>query len=231
MTKIVLHGSRLSPFVEKAYRGLRYKGLDVELVELGNPLELRKLNPVTRKMPVALFDGERVYDSTFILRRAEELQPEPPFYAADAELAANQRRLEDWADESLYWMAMGLRWTPKNAGATASQILAGLPALLRPVVKPMVTRQIGGMTRAQGFGRLPEDVLLRELGLALDDLATSPGGRAFFWGERPGAADFAVYGQLHMLTSGPTPEAEALIADRPPLVDFAKRVAEASGGA
>ena len=71
MTKIVLHGSRLSPFVEKAYRGLRYKGLDVEFVELGNPLELRKLNPVTRKMPVALFDGERVYDSTFILRRAE----------------------------------------------------------------------------------------------------------------------------------------------------------------
>ena len=231
MSRIVLHGSRLSPFVEKAYRGLRYKGLEVELVELGNPMQLRKLNPVTGKMPVALFDGERVHDSTFILRRAEELQPEPPLYAADAEVAAHQRRLEDWADESLYWMAMALRWTRKNAAATASQILSGLPALLRPVVKPMVTRQIGGMARAQGFGRLPDDVVLRELGLALDDLATSLGGRAFFWADRPGAADFAVHGQLHMLTSGPTPEAEALIADRPALVDFAKRVEEASGGA
>jgi glutathione S-transferase len=228
MPKIALHGSRLSPFVEKTYRGLKYKGLDFEWVDLGSPLELRKLNPVTSKMPVAFFNGERVYDSTFILRRAEELQAEPPFYAADAETAANQRRLEDWADESLYWMAMALRWIPKNAGATASQILGGVPALLRPALKPLVTRQIGGATRAQGFGRLPEDVLLRELGLALDDLTTSLGGRAFFWGEHPGAADFAVYGQLHMLTSGPTPEAEALIADHPPLVDFAKRVTEAT---
>jgi glutathione S-transferase len=231
MSKIVLHGSRLSPFVEKAYRALRYKGLDFEWIDLGSPLELRKLNPVTSKMPVAFFDGERVYDSTLILRRAEELQAEPPYYAADAETAASQRRLEDWSDESLYWMAMALRWTPKNASATANQILATLPGLLRPVVRPLVARQIGGTTRAQGFGRLPEDVLLHELGLALDDLTTSLGGRAFFWGEHPGAADFAVYGQLQMLTSGPTPEAEALIADHPPLVDFAKRVTEASGGA
>ncbi len=231
MTKIVLHGSRLSPFVEKAYRALCYKGLDFEWIDLGSPLELRKLNPVTSKMPVAFFDGERVYDSTLILRRAEELQAEPPYYAADAETAANQRRLEDWSDESLYWMTMALRWTPKNASATANQILATLPGLLRPVVRPLVSRQIGGTTRAQGFGRLPEDVLLYELGLALDDLTTSLGGRAFFWGEHPGAADFAMYGQLHMLTSGPTPEAEALIADRAVLADFAKRVEGASGGA
>jgi hypothetical protein len=38
MTRIVLHGSRLSPFVEKTYRGLKYKGLDFEWVDLGSPL-------------------------------------------------------------------------------------------------------------------------------------------------------------------------------------------------
>ncbi len=231
MMSIVLHGTRLSPFVEKVYRALRYKGLDFELTDLGNPMELRKLNPVTSKMPVAFFDGERVYDSTFILRRAEELQPEPPLFAADPEVAAQQRRLEDWADESLYWMAMGLRFSPKNAAASVGQILEGVPALLKPLAKPMVARQIGGMVRAQGFGRLPYDVLLRELGLALEDLVTTLGGRAFFGSDRVSAADFAVYAQLRLLGAGPTPEAAALVADRPALADFAKRVEEASGGA
>ncbi len=232
MSEIVLYGSRLSPFVEKAWRGLTCKGLEFELRPITNPLQLLRINPVTRKMPAATFDGELVYDSTYILRRAQELAPDPPLYAADPASAAEQRRLEDWADEMLYWVGMAFRFLPRNAGASAAQVLGttALPGFAKALMAPAIKRQIGGMIRAQGMGRLPEEKLLEELETALDDLVTTLGGGAFFTGERPGAADFAVHGQLCMLKSGPTPEAAERVAARPLLVDFAKRVEDASGG-
>jgi glutathione S-transferase len=231
MAPIRLHGSRLSPFVEKAYRGLRYKGIDFEFVDLTNPLDLARLNPVTRKMPVAFFDGERVYDSSFILRRADELSPSPPLFAAEPQTAAAQRQLEDWADESLYWYGMALRWTRKNAAATAEQILAGVAAPLRFIARQVVPRRLAAMTRAQGLGRLPDEVLVRELAERLDDLVALLGDRAFLYADQPSAADFAVHGQLQMLRSGPTPEAERLIVERPVFSEYTKRVEQASGGA
>jgi glutathione S-transferase len=229
MTEIVVHGTRLSPFVEKVCRVLAWKGLPYELADIGNPMQLAKLNPVTRKMPVAFFDGERVYDSTFIARRADELQPEPPLWSPDPTAAAAQRLLEDWADESLYWYAMALRFDDRNRDASIAQILSGVPAPLRVVARPMVRRNITGMVRAQGLGRLPRDVVIAELGRHLDDLVTLLGTRPFFHADRPSGADFAVHGELCMLTSGPTPEAEALLAERPGLADWRKRVEEAGG--
>lgn len=231
MTEIVVHGTRLSPFVEKVCRVLAWKGLPFELAEIGNPMQLAKLNPVTRKMPVAFFEGERVYDSSFIARRADELRPEPPLWSPDPAAAAAQRLLEDWADESLYWYAMALRFDPRNIDASASQILADVPAPLRLVARPLVKRSIRGMAQAQGLGRLPHDVVVAELATHLDDLVTLLGTRAFFHADQPGGADFALYGEIRMLASGPTPEAEALLASRPALADWRKRVEEVSGGA
>jgi glutathione S-transferase len=227
MSSIVLYGTRLSPFVEKAWRGLRHKGLDFTF-ETPNPMALRKLNPVTGKMPVAIFDGETVHDSSFILRRADQIQPEPPLFSSNSEEAAEQRRLEDWADESLYWYVMALRCSGRNRTATLGQILEIVPAALRPLAGFMIGRQLKGMCRAQGLGRLPYDEGLRELGVLLDDLSTSLRARAFFHGTQPGAADFAVHGQLNTLLSGPTPDAEPLVA--PALRDFMKRVEEATDG-
>lgn len=227
MPRIVLYGSRLSPFVEKAWRGLRHKGLEFTF-ETPSPLALRRLNPVTGKMPVATFDGETVHDSSFILRRADQLRPDPPLFSADPEEAAEQRRLEDWADESLYWYVMALRCSARNRAATLEQILSIVPAAMRPLAGFMVGRQLKGMCRAQGLGRLPYEEALHELGVLLDDLGTSLGARAFFHGERPGAADFALHGQLNTLLSGPTPDAEPLVV--PALRDHMKRVEEATGG-
>ncbi len=178
-------------------------------------------------MPVATFDGETVHDSSFILRRADRLQPEPPLFSSDSEEAAEQRRLEDWADESLYWYVMALRCSERNRQATLGQILEIVPAPLRPLAGFMVGRQLKGMCHAQGLGRLPYDEALHELGVLLDDLGTSLGGRAFYHGTQPGAADFALHGQLNTLLSGPTPDAEPLVV--PALRDFMKRVEEATG--
>jgi glutathione S-transferase len=224
MPEISLYGSRISPFVEKVARALALKKLEFRQVDLKSPGDLKRWNPVTRKMPVLEFDGERVYDSTFILRRLDEIQPDPPLFSDDPSVAAAQRMLEDWSDESLYWYVMALRWSRKNETATIRQILPTVPALLRPLAGMIVSRQIGSMPRVQGLGRLPEDVLVREAGLRLDDLVAQLGPRPFFFADRVSAADLAVYGELRTALSGPTPEFDALISERPALADHMKRV-------
>ncbi len=229
-SRVLLFGNRLSPFVEKVARGLLLKKMDFQLVEPRTPLDFARWNPQARKIPVVEIDGARVYDSTFILRRLDEIVPQPPFVSRDRAAAASQRHLEDWSDESLYWYGMALRWTAKNAPATASQIFGALPAWLRPLAQLFGPRQIRGTTIAQGLGRLPEGVLLRELAMHLDDLVTILGATPFFCADQPSVADLAIYGQFHMLRSGPTPDAAALIRERPALVEHTRRLEAATGG-
>jgi glutathione S-transferase len=221
-----LFGSRLSPFVEKVARALQLKGIDFTLVPPQSPADFKRWNPEARKMPVLEMDGRPVFDSTVILRRLDALVPRPALFSDDARTAARQRFLEDWSDESLYWYGMGLRWNPVNEDATLDQLLGALtlPALLRPVVRRVLRRRIGGQARAQGMGRLPVEVLLDELGRRLDELAEWLGDRPYFFSDTVGAADLAVFGQLSMLRSGPTPQAERLIAARPRLGELFTRV-------
>ncbi len=228
MAKLQLFGGRLSPFVEKVARALELKGLEFELVDIKGPGDLKRWNPVTGKMPVLEIDGEKVYDSTFILRRIEALQPEPPLFSADPAVAASQRLLEDWADESLYWYLMGLRWSEPNEARTLDQLAGIVPPLIRPVARLMFRRNIKPMTRAQGLGRLPYDVLIQETGSLLDDLVSTLAGRAFFFSDRVSAADLALYGEFSMGCSEATPDFAALLHDRPALVDHMKRVEDAT---
>jgi glutathione S-transferase len=170
-------------------------------------------------MPVLDIGGERLYDSTLILRRLDVLIPEPPLHDADPRVAAYQRFLEDWSYESLYWYGMALRWSAANAAASA---------FLAPVLSLVLTRQIGGQARAQGLARLPLETLVAELGRRLDELVVLLEDRPFFFADHPSVADLAVFGQVTMLGSGSTPQAEALLAARPALGAWRARVAAAA---
>jgi glutathione S-transferase len=227
---ILVFGSPISPFVDKVHRALALKKLDYQLVEPKSFSDFKKWNPQTRKMPVMEMEGERVYDSTFICERLDEIRPDPPLLSTDPLVRAQQRLLEDWADESLYWHLMGMRWSRSHAAATASQIAGTLPGPVALIAKPLLSRQIREMTRAQGMGRLPEDVLLRETGARFDDLVALLDGRPFFLAEEPSRADLAVCGQLHMGMSGPTPEVGDLVNARPVLRDYLSRVRGRTGG-
>jgi glutathione S-transferase len=119
-----------------------------------------------------------------------------------------------------------------NANASAEQVAASvpLPALLRPLVKLLLHRQIGGTARAQGLARLPLDVILAQLGARFDELLVWLGDSPFLFSERPSAADLAVFGQVQTLQSGPTPQGAELVAQRPALVAWLGRVDEATRG-
>jgi glutathione S-transferase len=223
---LTLFGSRLSPFVEKVARALALKGLDFSLVEPQSPRDFARWNPQTGKMPVLEIGGERVWDSTRILARLDELRPDPPLYDPAPDTAARQRFVEDWSDESLYWYVMGLRWSDVNASASAAQVAATLPvpAAVRALVRPLLRRRIGGQARAQGLQRLPLALLLAELGRRFDELAVWLDGRPFLFADRPGGADLAVFGQVSTLRSGPTPQGAALVDARPAIGTWMARV-------
>jgi len=221
-----LFGSRLSPFVEKVARALALKGLAYSLVEPRSPADFKRWNPQTGKMPVLDVDGERVWDSTRILVRLDELRADPSLYDPDPAVAARQRFLEDWSDEALYWYVMGLRWNAANASASADQVAATLPvpSVLRPAIRLVLTRQIGGQAKAQGLQRLPLAVGLDELGRRFDELLVWLGDRPFLFADRPSAADLAIFGQMSTLRSGPTPQGAALIDARPALGAWLGRI-------
>jgi len=221
-----LFGSRISPFVEKVARALQLKRVPFTLVAPRSPADFKRWNPQTRKMPAVEIGAQRLFDSTLILRRLDQLVPEPPFLDRDAAVAARQRFLEDWSDESLYWYAMALRWSDANTEATTTQVVGSIsvPAALRPVLKVILRRQIRGQARAQGLARLPLETIVDELGRRFDELLVWLGDRPYFFADRPSVADLALFGQLNALQSGPTPQAERLVAERPRLADYFLRV-------
>ena len=99
-----------------------------------------------------------------------------------------------------------------------------MPAALRPVLKVILRRQIRGQARAQGLARLPLETIVDELGRRFDELLVWLGDRPYFFADRPSVADLALFGQLNGLQSGPTPQAERLVAERPRLADYFLRV-------
>jgi glutathione S-transferase len=226
-------GTRLSPFVEKVVRALQLKGIAYRLIRPVRPGDFKRWNPQARKMPVVDIDGKRVFDSTLILRWLDELVRAPAFFGPDPMVAARQRFLEDWADESLYWYGLGLRWADANAASTTAQVMASLraPAALRPLLRVMLRRRFRGPAIAQGLARLPLEVLTGELARRFDELLVWLDDRPYFFSERPGGADLAIFSQLDMLLSGPTPQAAQLIAARPALADYVRRVDAATAAA
>jgi glutathione S-transferase len=231
--KITLYGLRISPFVEKVIRGIQYKGLCWEIQAPSVPAGMWKWSPRTGKMPAADIAGQRLFDSTFILRRLDELTPDPPLVSPDPAIAARQRHMEDWSDESLYWNVMAFRWSRSNGQASAERVLEAIsaPALLRPLFSPIMRRTVRRQVAAQGAGRLSQGMLAREFGGRLDDLVRLLDDRAFFFSDTPSIADLALFGQLTFADVEVSPETQDQVRKRQPLIEYMKRVAQATTGA
>ena len=92
----------LIPFstnVERVSLALAHKGLEAEPIEV-SPDDRSEVGRVSGQdlVPVADLDGEIGADSTAILRRLEELHPDPPLWPAAAAARAETDVFIDWFD-------------------------------------------------------------------------------------------------------------------------------------
>ena len=93
----------LIPFstnVERVSLALAHKGLEAEPVEV-SPDDRGEVGRVSGQdlVPVVDFDGEIVADSPAILRRLEELHPDPPLWPAEASGRAEMDIFIDWFND------------------------------------------------------------------------------------------------------------------------------------
>ncbi len=226
---ITLYGPAQAPFTEKVRRALLFKGYVFELREPESPEDYKRWSPKTGMLPVLDLDGEHVPDSTEILYRIDRDRPDPPLLSSDPTVATQQRQLEEWADESFLFYYMKYQRTVAHeaqvvAEASGSEGRTGDGARSGPL------RRFGAWLRAGGTWERPETGIVRELGLRLDDLTKFLGARAFFYAERLSMGDLGVYAMLNTMRNDAIPGSEQLVAQRPALLAFMRRVEEETGG-
>ena len=214
-------GVPASPYSRKMRAVLRYKRIPYSWVLHGSP-ESRDL-PQARVplLPQLIFpkpDGsdEAVIDSTPLIRRLDATHPARAVIPPDPAIAFLDALLEDYADEWLTKAMFHYRWAYPPDIARASALL---PRWARTDVAEEQAVAAGQAFGRRQIGRLAvvgsnetttpviEDSYRRLLGLLDRRLAES----RFVMGERPGASDFALFGQLTQLVGfDPTPAAIAL---------------------
>lgn len=103
MSKPILHGAPLSPFVRKTRVALAEKGIDYELdpmIPFGVADEYKKISPL-KKIPCWEEGSFALPDSTAILGYLERLKPEPSLYPSDAKEYGRALWYEEYADTKL----------------------------------------------------------------------------------------------------------------------------------
>ena len=106
----VVHGSHPCATVQRA---LDMKAVPYKVVELLPPMHaaLQRMRFGARTVPGLMLDsGEKISGSRAIMRRLEELAPEPSLFPADPDALAEVHRAEEWGDEVWQPMARRLLW-------------------------------------------------------------------------------------------------------------------------
>ena len=226
---ITLHQFEISPFCDKVRRVLHVKGQDYQVREVplfDVPLGFRKVNPAG-KVPALEHDGRRIGDSTEIARYLEERFPEPPLMPSEPAERALCHLLEDWADESLYFYELRLRFgEPHNRKNWVPRLVRNDPAPLRGLLGLAVPRVLSMDMRSQGIGRKPLAQVLHELARHVEAIAGWLGDREWLVGARLSLADIAVFAQLVGIRG--TDEGERTVAAVPRVTAWMTRVDEAT---
>ena len=198
---LILHQYHLSPYNEKVRRMLNFKGIAYEekywlLADRG---QVKAFNP-TGKLPALEHDGNMICDSTDVAHYIESAFPQAPLIPSDPAERGIVHVLEDWADESLYFYEMHLRFTtPGNRERNMPRMVENESGFLRWLLPKVVPGGIAKITANQGIGRKTTEQLLidveRHISAVNDLLAESE----WLVVEQLSLADLAVYGMFQAL--------------------------------
>lgn len=218
---IAFYGSPGSPYTQKMLALLRYRRIPYRML-YGGADELAELpKPKVALLPTFYLPGESgaleaVVDSTPLIRRLEHTYTGRSVIPLDPVTAFVDYLLEDYADEWLTKAMFHYRWHYADDIEKAGSILPRWGAITAPDDeiekrgKVFSERQISRLYVVgsnDATTPLIEASYLRLLEILDRHLSQYP----FLLGRRPGAGDFALYGQLTALAKfDPTPTALTL---------------------
>ena len=187
MSELILHHYPTSPFAEKVRLILGYKSLawkSVIIPAISPKPDLVALTGGYRKTPVLQIGADIYCDTALISDVLEHLQPDPSLYPQPSK--GMGRTLAHWADNTLFWTAMGYNMQSKGI----AQMFSNAP--------PEAAKAFGEDRKAMNIGiarTRPADAaaayksFLRRVSDMLDDWP-------YLLGEAPCIADFSMYHPL-----------------------------------
>lgn len=104
MPEIILHQYATSPFSEKIRKIFAHKKISWRSVEQPVIMPKPKLVPLTggyRRIPVLQIGADVWCDTGIIIRKIDELKPEPTIYPGGLTAAADT--MNQWADRRMFW--------------------------------------------------------------------------------------------------------------------------------
>lgn len=190
MPEIILHQYVNSPFSEKIRKILAYKKIAWRAVEQPVIMPKPKLVPLTggyRRIPVLQIGADVWCDSGIIIRKLEELHPEPSLYPRGMEAACNA--LNMWADRRIFW-------------STTPVIFEKLAAVVPKEFIEDRSKMMQGADFAQ-IGKAAPDAL-NQLRAFLQLLDSSLASQSYILGDRFSLADAACFHPVWFLRAEPT---------------------------
>ena len=130
------------------------------------------------------------------------------------------------AEQSRFEQAIQLA-SPRARSLLAALVVTGLAACRSGDVQDTPPQIV---VSAGGTWERPETGLLRGIEDRLGDLVNLLGSRRYFYADQPSMADLAVYGMLFVLRMDAMTGSARLLASRPTLLEFMRRLEEATGG-
>jgi glutathione S-transferase len=148
----IVYGSHPCAAVE---RGLQLKGIPYTTVELPPFVHagVQRLLFGQRTVPGIRLDGEKIVGSRRILRRLDEIAPEPALYPVDPAARAAVEEAERWGDETFQPLGRRLLWPAlkRNPAAAPSYSEGAKLRLPRAVTRasiPLIARAEIWLNRA-----------------------------------------------------------------------------------
>ncbi len=190
MPEVILHQYVNSPFSEKIRKILAFKKISWRAVEQPVIMPKPKLLPLTggyRRIPVLQIGADVWCDTGIIIRKLEELHPEPSIYPRGMEAACNA--LNMWADRRIFW-------------STTPVIFEKLAAVVPKEFIEDRSKMMQGADFAQ-IGKAAPDAL-NQLRAFLQLLDNSLAAQPYILGDRFSLADAACFHPVWFLRVEPT---------------------------
>jgi len=220
---IQLIGAVGSPYTRKMLSLLRYRRIphkitwgqpEVVLPTLGIELPKPVLLP-TFILPDANGDLAAATDSTPLIRRLEAMSSDRSVLPVDPALAFIDYLLEDFADEWVTKYMFHYRWHLQADAENAATVLplnfrVNMPPEQHDQMKKMIPERQIGRLYVVGSNDTTAPIIDASYRRYLEAMEAHLQTQPYMLGKRPGAADFAMFGQLTQLVGfDPTPRAIA----------------------